>query len=70
MMALRTYVIVKKPRSGCLEGRTALIQPNVNTLYNLAPAFEESKLTHSSGRLPGEGRDPLPHQLELFKCKQ
>jgi hypothetical protein len=26
-MALRNVLILRKPRSGCLEGRTALIQP-------------------------------------------
>src|SRR5580693_3572166 len=30
-MALRIVLILRKPRSGCLEGRTALIQPIVNS---------------------------------------
>jgi hypothetical protein len=30
-MALETYLILRKPRSGCLEGRTTLIQPIVNS---------------------------------------
>jgi len=29
-MALLEFLILRKPRSGCLEGRTALIQPIVN----------------------------------------
>ena len=29
-MALRKFLILRKPRSGCLEGRTALIQPMIN----------------------------------------
>jgi hypothetical protein len=27
LMALRNILILRKPRRGCLEGRTALIQP-------------------------------------------
>ena len=30
-MALREFLILRKPRSGCLEGRTALIQPIDNS---------------------------------------
>jgi len=30
-MALRSVLILRKPRSGCLEGRTALIQPIVDS---------------------------------------
>gem|GEM_PF-5315295 len=30
-MALRNVLILRRPRSGCLEGRTALIQPIVNS---------------------------------------
>ena len=30
-MALRKFLILRKPRSGCLEGRTALIQPIDNS---------------------------------------
>jgi len=30
-MALRNVLILRKPRSGCLEGRTARIQPIVNS---------------------------------------
>jgi hypothetical protein len=29
-MALRKVLSLRKPRSGCLEGRTGLIQPLVN----------------------------------------
>jgi hypothetical protein len=28
-MALRSFLILRKPRSGCLEERTALIQPGI-----------------------------------------
>src|SRR5271166_5778686 len=31
LMALRSVLILRKPRSGCLEGRTALIQPIVDS---------------------------------------
>ena len=30
-MALREFLILRKPRSGCLEGRSALIQPIDNS---------------------------------------
>jgi len=30
-MALRKFLILRKPRSGCLEERTAVIQPTVNS---------------------------------------
>jgi hypothetical protein len=30
-MALTAFLILRKPRSGCLEERTALIQPIVNS---------------------------------------
>jgi hypothetical protein len=30
-MALRNVLILRKLRSGCLEGRTALIQPIINS---------------------------------------
>ena len=31
-MACLEFLILRKPQSGCLEGRTALIQPVVNFL--------------------------------------
>jgi hypothetical protein len=30
-MAVRNVLILRKPQSGCLEGRTALVQPIVNS---------------------------------------
>jgi hypothetical protein len=30
-MALTNVLILRKPRSGCLEGRTALLQPTSNS---------------------------------------
>jgi hypothetical protein len=32
-MALRNVLILRKPHSGCLEGRRALIQPLVDSFH-------------------------------------
>jgi hypothetical protein len=34
-MALRNVLILRKPRSGCLEGHTALLQPTSNPSHPL-----------------------------------
>ena len=38
-MALQIFLILRKPRSGCLEGRTALIQPSRQFLPGVGIAF-------------------------------
>jgi hypothetical protein len=38
-MALTEYLILRKPRSGCLEERTALIQPIVNSFTRPKAGF-------------------------------
>ena len=64
MLALRKFLILRKPRSGCLEERTALIQPIINSFTrSFAGVTGESKLSavprrlisyHSHSGLPRE----------------
>jgi len=42
-MALRKLLILRKPRSGCLEGRRALIQPIDNSFKGSQHEGEASK---------------------------
>ena len=44
-MALRKFLILRKPRSGCLEGRTALIQPIDNSFTGSQDEVSKAHLT-------------------------
>ena len=49
-MALRKLLILRKPRSGCLEGRRALIQPIDNSFTGSQHEGEASKSLPSRRR--------------------
>jgi hypothetical protein len=38
-MALTEYLILRKPRGGCLEERTAVIQPIANSFTDLSECY-------------------------------
>src|SRR6266404_6780312 len=52
-MALTEFLILRKPRSGCLEERTGLIQP-------IANSFTPSQGAERSQPLPVAGARPAP----------
>jgi hypothetical protein len=41
LMVLGSYLILRKPRSGCLEGRTTLIQPIRQLIHKLESEDDE-----------------------------
>jgi hypothetical protein len=47
VMALRNVLILRKPRSGCLEGRSALIRQRTPTLNAPFRGNEEAQATAS-----------------------
>ena len=53
-MALRKSLILKRPRSGRLEGRTALVQPNFNSFIGSKAGIQGGTLLQLN---PGP---PLP----------
>ncbi len=50
-MALRQFLTLRKPRSGCLEGRTAPVQPLVNSFIDPQPKRARKR---TSRRMRGE----------------
>ena len=52
-MPLRKFLILRKPRSGCLEGRTALIQPFENSFTGSRHEFELVAPVYAPGRGSG-----------------
>jgi hypothetical protein len=60
-MALPEFLILRKPRSGCLEERTALIQPILNSLQpRPAGGIAESAAGEWSAAVP---HPPVPPVL-------
>jgi hypothetical protein len=74
-MALRKLLILRKLRSSCLEGRTALIQPIVNFLTASKAGAQNLPLAKTGGkglksldsRLRGnDGMSPRPFRHSVF----
>ena len=60
MITFPEFLILRKPRSGCLEERTVLIQPIVNSFTAARPAGGVA------GSAAGEPPAPVPHPLFLL----
>jgi hypothetical protein len=50
LLALRNVLILRKPRNGCLEGRTALIQPIVDS-FTSSVREREGSIASAMGRV-------------------
>jgi hypothetical protein len=57
MTALRTHLILRKPQSGCLEGRTAPIQPVYNFFTRSKAGIQSSTDRFMASMGPDLGRD-------------
>jgi hypothetical protein len=59
-MALRNVLILRKPRSGCLEGATAIIQPIINSFTSSKAKIQRPKVS-AVAPVPCQEQTPDPH---------